>query len=138
MAKGSPDYAPWSGFARANLTGGATIFEQKITIPKNTPIASPATQDILLAKGFVTHGMVVLPPGCAGLVGIAIFDASTQLYPATAATWFTGDGERIEFDTDYDVPLVGTDYKLTIKGYNLDDTYSHTPIVRLWIVKYPA
>ena len=137
MPKGAPDYYPWSGATRRSATGGATIFEQTITIPRNTAAGSPVSQDITLCKGFVTAGEVIIPPGCAGLVGVAIFDQATQLYPGTAATWVTGDNADVYFDTDYDVPLVSAAYKLTIKGFNDDDTYSHKPIIRLWVVKYP-
>lgn len=137
MAKGAPDYAPWSGAQRLAATGGASIFEQNISIPINTAIASPVSQAIALMKGFVATVEVIIPRGCAGLVGVALFDQATQLYPGTAGTWFSGNDERIRFDTDYDIPLVAGVRKLTIKGYNLDDTYPHAPIFRLWVVAYP-
>lgn len=137
MAKGAPDYAPWQGQKRMNATGGASLFSQSITIPKNTAIAAAITQDITLMKGFVTSGEIIIPPGCAGLVGLSIYDQATQLYPGTATTWLTGDNADITWDTDYDVPNVGGTYKLTIHGYNLDDTYQHQPIIRLWVTAYP-
>lgn len=88
-------------------------------------------------KGFLSQLEIIIPPGCAGLVGVSIFNGATQLYPGTAATWLTGDNADIYADIDYDVPLIGGVYKLTIKGYNDDDTYQHVPIVRLWVVAYP-
>ncbi|GAI91377.1 unnamed protein product, partial [marine sediment metagenome] len=36
-----------------------------------------------------------------------------------------------------DVPLVGEDYKLTIHGENMDDSYSHSALVRVWVVRLP-
>lgn len=137
MAKGAPDYSPWAGQKRTNATGGASIFQQGITIPINTAIGSPVTQDIVLSKGFLYQLEIVLPLGCAGLVGVAIFNGATQLYPGTPATWFNGDNEHIRADCDFDVPVVTGVYKLTIKGYNLDDSYPHTPIIRAWVTAYP-
>lgn len=137
MAKGAPDYSPWAGQKRTNATGGASIFAQTITIPINTAIGAPVTQDIILAKGFVSQLEIVLPLGCAGLAGVSIFNGATQLYPGTAGTWFTGDNEHIQVDCDFDTPLIAGVYKLTIKGYNLDDSYPHAPIIRVWIVFYP-
>jgi len=137
MPTGAPDYSPWMGTQRMNATGGGKMYEQTITIPANTAAGAPVTQDIALAKGFVRQVEIIIPPGCAGLVGVSIFDVAAQLYPGTAATWFTGDNADIVFDTDYVVPLVSAARKLTIHGYNDDDTYQHKPIIRMWVVMYP-
>lgn len=138
MPRGSPDYQPWTGLQRFAGTGGATPYEQKITVAANVVAGSPTSQIITLAKGFVSHVWIRFPAGSAGLTGIAIFNEATQLWPGTAATWFTGDNEIVEFDTEYDVPLITATYKLTIKGYNSDDSYEHAVLVRIWVVALPA
>ena len=137
MTRGSPDWQPWTGVQRFAATGGATPFEQKITVAANTTAGSPSSQDVTLVKGFVSHVWIRFPQGPAGLAGIAIFDQATQLWPGGTATWFTGDNEVIEFDTEYDVPDVGGTYKLTIKGYNSDDSYEHAALIRVWVVTLP-
>lgn len=137
MARGSPDWQPWTSVQRFAATGGAKPFEQMITVPANTVVGSPVSQDITLVKGFVSHVVIRFPQGSAALLKIAMFDVATQLWPGTSATWFRGDNEIIEFDTEYDVPLVSAVRKLTIKGYNDDDSYEHSALVRVWVVSLP-
>ncbi len=134
---GAPDWAPWAGVARSHRTGGATVFEQTITLPASTLVGAPVTQTIALAKGFIVQGEVLFPTGCAGLAKVALFNGAAQVFPGTAGSWFTGNGDPIQWMADYASPLVGASYLMTIKGYNDDDTYQHVPIVRLWVVFYP-
>lgn len=137
MTRGSPDYQPWTSVQRFAATGGATPYEQKITVPAGTTSAAPVSQDITLDKGFVSHVWIRFPQGPAGLMGIAVYDAATQLWPGGAGQWFFGDNEIVEFGTEYDVPLVGGVRKLTVKGYNDDDSYPHAALIRVWLVKLP-
>lgn len=137
MARGSPDFQPWTAVQRFAGTGGAVPFEQKLTVPANTPEASPVSQDITLKKGFVSHVWIRFPQGSVGLLRVAIYDQSTQLFPGGTGQWFTGDNEIIEFDTEYDVPNIGGTYKLTLKGWNEDDSYEHSVLVRIWVVSLP-
>lgn len=137
MARGSPDWQPWTAIQRFSATGGATPYEQRITVPANTPEVSAVSQDILLTKGFVSHVWIRFPQGPVGLLSIAIYDQGTKIWPGGTGQWFTGDNEVIEFDTEYDVPLVGTERKLTIKGFNTDDSYEHAALIRIWVVKLP-
>jgi len=137
MSRGSPDWQPWTNVQRFSETGGAVPFEQKITIPANTDDGSPTSQAIVLQKGFVAKVWIRFPQGPVGLAGVAIFNGAgtTQIWPGTG--WFTGDNEVIEFNTERDVDLVGADYKLTLKGYNDDDSYEHSALVRIWVVALP-
>ena len=137
MPRGSPDWQPWTSVQRFAGTGGATPYEQKITVPANTDSGSPASQDITLAKGFVSHVWIRFPQGPSGLAGIQIYDQATQLWPGGSGQWFTGDNEVIEFNTEYDIPQVTGTYKLTIKGYNDDDSFEHSALVRIWVVALP-
>jgi len=138
MARGSPDWQPWTAVQRFSATGGATPYEQKITVAANTAEGSASSQDITLEKGFVSHVWIRFPQGSAGLLHIGIFAGDTKLWPGAAGQWFTGDNEIIEFDTEYDVPKVDTTYKLTLEGWNEDDSYEHAALVRIWVVKLPA
>jgi len=142
MARGSPDWQPWVALQRFSETGGAVPFEQKITVPANTPEASPTTVDIDLCKGFIAHVWIRFPTGPAGLLHVAIGDPNTgeKIWPGAAGQWFTGDNEVIEFDTEYDVPYVNSGvekYHMHLIGWNEDDTYPHSALVRIWVVKIP-
>jgi hypothetical protein len=137
MPRGAPDYQPWTNVQRFAATGGATPYEQKITVPANTVVGAPVSQDITLVKGFVSHVGIRFPHGSSWMMGLAIFNGATQLWPGTAGGWFYGDGELTEWDTEYDVPLVAGVRKLTIKGYNDDDSYAHAALIRMWVVALP-
>lgn len=138
MPRGSPDWQPWTAVQRFADTGGATPFEQKATVAKAIVEGSATSTDIVMVKGFVSHVQIRFPTGPAGLLHIQIWDQSGQLWPGTVGQWFSGDNELIEFDTEFDVELVVADYKLVIKGYNEDDAYPHSVLVRMWVVELPA
>ena len=137
MARGSPDWQPWTSVQRFSGTGGAVAYEQKINVPAATAVGSPVSQDINLTKGFLSKVQIRFPAGSVGLLHIALYNGATKLFPDDANQWYTGDNEVIEFNTEYDVPNVSNSYKMTIKGWNEDDTYAHGALVRLWVVKLP-
>jgi len=142
MARGAPDWQPWTAIQRFAATGGATPFEVKLTVPANTAEASPASQDIDLCKGFVSHVWIRFPAGPAGLLHVGIYDPSsgTKIWPGGSGQWFSGDNEIVEFDTEYDVPYCNSGaekYYLQVKGWNEDDAYEHSVLVRIWVVKLP-
>jgi len=137
MARGSPDWQPWTAVQRFADTGGASPYEQKATILKAVTSENATYTDIVMEKGFVSHVQIRFPTGPAGLLHIQIWDSTSQLWPGTADQWFSGDNEVIEFNTEFDVEFVDPDYKLRIKGYNEDDAYPHSVLVRMWVVKLP-
>jgi hypothetical protein len=137
MARGSPDWQPWNAVQRFSGTGGAVPFEQKITSPAETVEGAPTEQEIELCKGFISRVWVRFPSGPVGLLHVCIYDEATKLWPGASGQYFTGDNEVIEFNVEYDVPLVGSDYKLTIKAWNEDDAYPHSALVRVWVVQLP-
>lgn len=137
MTRGHPDWQPWTSVQRFEGTGGAQIFKQLITVTRKVNGDGTAEQDISLCKGFVSHVQIRFPSGPSGLLHIQVWTATEQLWPGTEDSYFMGDNEAIDFDCEVDVPLVGEDYKLTIKGTNTDDSYSHGALVRIWVVKLP-
>ena len=137
MSRGSPDWQPRVGNLHLSETGGAVPYEQKITVPANTAEGDPVSQAMVMEKGFVSHVWIRFPSGPAGLTGIAVFEGEECIQVWPGSGWFTGDNEIIEFDVERDVDLVGEDYKLTLKGYNEDDSYEHSALVRMWVVKLP-
>lgn len=135
MGTGAPDYNRWTAPQRSLATGGEHCTQKTLEIPANTVEGTPETDIVTLVKGFLRQVEIIFPPGCSALAFIQIFDGATQILPAEAAVWFSGDSEKIVVSLDY--VLTGT-YEITIKGYNDDDTYSHTPICRFYVVKYPT
>ena len=137
MTRGAPDWQPWTAFQRFEKTGGAALYEKTITVPEGTIEANAVSEDFTLEKGFIIHITLRFPPGSLGGLHIAIYDQATRLFPPIAGTWFTGNDESVDFYTEYDVPLVGSDYKLVLKGWNEDSVYEHAVIVRMFLVRIP-
>ncbi len=104
------------------------IYEKRLTIPKLTLQSAPVSETVEIHPGIVKQVEVYFPPGCAALAHIQIFYWGRQFWPTNPNSDFTGDGTLLSFPED----LVITDppFELEIKGWNDDDTYSHTPIIR--------
>ena len=74
---------------------------------------------------------IYIPPGHAGLTGVALFMASVQLYPFSRGNWIKGNNIKINDSINYYVNERETE--LIIKTYNLDDKLDHTVEVRITI-----
>lgn len=135
MARGRPDYDVWSAPVRYTPTQGLELYVLDFNIPKNTPETTPATADLTMDAGTVSRINIIIPPGHAALAGLQLFNDTEQVIPKTG--WIKGNDDNLIFDVD--ITLVGTGspavYKLTAKGYNLDDTYDHTFYIRVWLMK---
>jgi hypothetical protein len=110
------------------------IYEQAITIPKLTQRAAPVSEVIPVHPGTVKQVEVFFPPGCAGLAHVTIWYWERQVWPGNPDGYFTGDGQSLTFPEDLE--LTDQPYSFTVKGWNEDDTYSHTPIVRVTVVPF--
>jgi hypothetical protein len=104
-------------------------YKTVISVPPNTGIYEPTELTFKLTQGTIIGGGVFLPWGCAGLVGIRLLRHNTQLYPLSPSEWYVGNDIQYSFEDNYE--LSTEPYELIIQGYNWDDTYNHSPIV--WI-----
>jgi len=109
------------------------VYSFAITTPANTPQASKKKTDLKLTLGIIHQLDIVFPTGCAGLAYIAINHGLHQVWPTNPEEYFHTDGETITFKEFYE--LTTEPYILSVYTYNLDDTHSHTVIVRLGILK---
>ena len=108
------------------------IYESSLTIPKLTPRAAPASVVIPVHPGTVKQVEVFFPPGCAGLAHVTLWYWERQVWPGNPDGFFTGDGNLLSFPED--MVLAGVPYEFICYGWNEDDTFDHTPIVRLTVV----
>ncbi len=108
------------------------IYETDVLIPKNTSINAPVSVILPVHPGVLRQFEVYFPRGCAGLARVRVLYWSHPLFPSNPDGWFRGDDVLIRFDED--MPLPGAPYEFLIQGYNDDDTYAHTPIVRMSII----
>jgi len=100
-----------------------------VTVPKNTPKESPVEQMVRLTAGVVEKVEITFPSGCAGLVGLRILRGGHVVWPTSPGEWFVSDDYTISFPERY--PILDEPLELRLQAYNLDDTYNHTPVVRL-------
>lgn len=99
-------------------------FFHYFTIPKNTAITSPLTYEMTLPIGMIKKLWVEFPRGCAGLVGVRLFRGVQQIFPLPADVWLKTDNALMPFSFTHVVK--SEPFKITITGYNNDDTYDHT------------
>jgi len=105
------------------------IYTVKLTIPPNTPRDSPVSTTVKLVKAVLTRISIRIPPGHHALAGLRILYGRLRLWPEEKDTWITGDDETLAWDEYFDLPHDPT--RLTLEGYNEDDTYEHSFYVRL-------
>lgn len=105
------------------------IYEKRLTIAKNTTEAAYASETIEIHPGIVKQVEIYFPPGCAALAHIQIFYWERQFWPTNPNSDFTGDNTLLSFPED--LKIVDPPFELEIRGWNEDDTYPHTPIVRI-------
>ena len=109
------------------------IYRFSFTIPANTTEDNKIRTDIKLTKGIVHQIDIVFPPGCFALAKIAINDGLHQVWPSNPGQYFASDGEVISFKEFYE--LREEPHTLAVFTYNLDDTYSHTLVLRLGVLR---
>jgi len=100
------------------------LFEQSITIPKNTASTNPTTATLKIANGIISKIMVRPRPGHAALAHLVILHQEHQIAPSTAGMDFAGDTFPIDWEEYYE--SYQPPYELKLKGWNDDDTYEHT------------
>ncbi len=109
------------------------IYKIELTIPADTAKADFIVDTMKLTKGLIKVISVYFPWGCAGLVGIQIIRRTWPLMPLTRGEWLTGN--ELLHSYNYNYNLSTQPYELIIRGYNLDDSYEHTPFIIIEILK---
>jgi hypothetical protein len=107
-------------------------YSARLPIPALTPSTSPVSTSFIVKEKIMTSFEVYFPPGCAALPGIAILLNGLQIAPdpGSSDAWFRGEGSITWFGRRM-LGEGGTNLVIKIVGYNDDDSYQHTPLVRL-------
>ena len=103
-----------------------------LEIKANTPERAPAEREVNLTWGVITEVAVRFPPQVRGLAKVKILEHRHQLWPTNLDEWFYGNDETIEWDEYHE--LFEMPALFTLLGYNDDDTFPHTPIIRFEIL----
>lgn len=109
------------------------IYEVACYTPANTPATDPVITAITVAPGVVDSVEVVFPSGCSGLAHMQVYRALHQLWPANPGASFTGDGNPIRWQEDY--PMYDQPLELLVVTWNEDDTFPHTPVLRVNLLR---
>ncbi len=100
------------------------LFEASITITAGKPKTAPQVETLKIAHGIITKIMVRPRPGHVALAHCVILHHEHQIAPSTEGMDFSGDTFPIDWEEYYE--SYQPPYELKIKGWNDDDTYSHT------------
>lgn len=109
------------------------IYSYTITTPKNTLEGDKQKTTLKLARGIIHRVEFVFPPGPAGLLHLHINDALHQRWPSNTGENFASDDENIGFHEHLE--LSREPLELQAYTWNLDDTYPHTVIIRIGLLK---
>jgi hypothetical protein len=98
------------------------------TCPANTAESAFTLTDVPVETAWVWTVNVRIPPGHAGLTGIALVDSAQFILPygGINPAWLIGDDDDLEFPYG---DQVGSN--VVLATYNTDDTYDHGWQVRL-------
>mgnify|MGYP001563722508 CR=1 FL=1 len=108
------------------------FFSYNLALPANTPKTAPVEVEALLTHGIIHRVEIEFPAGCAGLVHVAVRRGLHQLWPLNPDGDLASDDWIIAWDEHQEV--LEEPYAVTLTGYNLDDIYPHTPIVRIGLL----
>ena len=108
-------------------------YQKEITISANTTEANAAETKLHVVRGVIHNVWVHFPAGCAGLARVQILEGLHQIAPTNTGQSFKGDGTDINYREHYE--LTNFPSWITIKTWNTDDTYDHTIVVGLGILK---
>ena len=84
------------------------------------------------AKGVIHKVEIVFPQGCANLVNVQLYLNEHPILPSTQGQKLKGNDETIiipEF-----IELENSNNIITIRGWNEDDIYDHTVLVRIYVL----
>jgi len=107
-------------------------YTASLTIPVSTLEADKVNTVIQVHEPYLIGYEVYFPPGCAGLAYVALVIDGRQFAPAdgSADRFFHGEGSKSWYGK-FRLNTGRTETEVKIYGYNLDDTYPHTPIISL-------
>lgn len=101
-----------------------------VTVPANTPIATPVNIPTPFNTGNVERLEIIIPPGFSGLVGFRITHSGSVVIPYQYTQWVITDNEKIEWPLQ-EYPTGGA---WGVQAYNTD-VYNHTMYLRYLIVE---
>jgi hypothetical protein len=109
---------------------GLVDYKYQKTTPANTSKENALETSLKLTTGIIIQVVLYHPEGCHGLAYAAIFRGGHQLYPTNSEEAYNGNAVPATFTDNYELESPA---ELTLKTWNLDDTYEHTVYVRITV-----
>jgi hypothetical protein len=109
------------------------IYSIPITTPKNTQEDTPLVTEIPIIKGVIHKVEFDFPPGNQFLHRLRLVREGAYILPSNKGGYFTTEGNIISYREHWEIkdePLA-----VYVHSWNLDETYDHTVIVRLGILR---
>lgn len=105
------------------------IYQKTITVTKNTTKDNMMMTKLQLCKGLLYKINLYFPPGSCGLLGLAVYESGSRIYPIDDNEFFIGDNINYSFDDTRDIS--DQPYIYDIYTYNIDTIYDHTCIIQI-------
>ncbi len=108
------------------------LFPVKVTVPANTLKTAAQETKVSLPRGVLSRIEFRFPPGPQFLLHLQLLYGSTVFSPFGADYDVAGDDEGVEDHPSLELPSDPTE--VTVRGWNDDDSYPHSAIVRIEVV----
>lgn len=109
------------------------IYTKIITTPANTTENAPLETVLDLCIGIVHQVDIFFPPGAQGLHRLRVTRGVNAVIPTNAEGYIAGEDERISHKEYIDVD--DEPKRLVVRSWNLDDTYEHTVMLRVGVLR---
>jgi hypothetical protein len=100
------------------------IYSTTITIPSSTTLVNAQVNTLKITSGLIWLVEIYYPPGCCSLARCQIYDGHYQLFPCNIGGYLAGENDTLVFEDLYF--KMNPPHELTIKTWNIDDTWDHT------------
>jgi len=107
-------------------------YSYAVSTPKSTAKADAVKTELELSVGTISRVFMQHPEGCQGLAYASIWEGGHQLWPTNPDETYHGNDVPFDFPEEYELKGPA---KLTLKTWNLDDTYAHLVFVRVTILR---
>lgn len=99
------------------------LYIHRLIIPANTAESAKEQTAFRLPKGTLSKVEIAFPPGPKGLTHAQVYHNEFQLFPGNLDESYRWDDYTVVWEGEYDLPEAWN--QLSIRGWNLDDTYEH-------------
>lgn len=104
------------------------LYRYALTIPAGTAQDDPVADTVGLTYGVLRNVDVSFPPGCAGLVHVAVRYHEHQIIPLSPRTWLAWDDYTVTWPEE--IPIFWDPYTFDLVGWSEDDSFDHEVVFR--------